>query len=53
MLSPVAGIAIIAVAVLCWFGKISWYWFVGIVVGIVLFFGKDQIVSWIRGLFGV
>ncbi|WP_343125287.1 TrbC/VirB2 family protein [Xanthomonas fragariae] len=53
ILSPVAGIAIIAVAVLCWFGKISWYWFVGIVVGIVLFFGKDQIVSWIRGLFGV
>ncbi|RBL11935.1 TrbC/VirB2 family protein [Xanthomonas oryzae] len=53
IITPVAGIAIIAVAVLCWFGKISWYWFVAIVLGIVLFFGKDQVVSWIRGLFGV
>lgn len=53
ILAPIAGIAIIAVAILCWFGKISWWWFAGIVVGIVLFFGKDQIVTWIRGLFGV
>ncbi len=53
ILAPIAGIAIIAVAVLCWFGKISWWWFAGIVVGIVLFFGKDQVVTWIRGLFGV
>ncbi|MGY0343569.1 TrbC/VirB2 family protein [Xylella fastidiosa] len=53
ILAPIAGIAVMAVAALCWFGKISWWWFVGIVIGIVLFFGKDQVVTWIRGLFGV
>jgi type IV secretion system protein VirB2 len=53
ILAPVAGIGVIAVAVLCWFGKISWWWFTGIVIGIVLFFGQEQVVTWIRGLFGV
>lgn len=53
IVAPIAGIALIAVGVLCWFGKISWWWLAGVVVGIVLVFGKDQIVTWIRGLFGV
>ena len=48
-LAPVAGIALIVVALLCFFGKISWMWLVGLIVGIVLFFGRDQIISWIRG----
>jgi type IV secretion system protein VirB2 len=53
IVSPIAGIAIIAVGVICWFGKISWFWFAGLVVGIILVFGNQQIVTWIRGLFGV
>lgn len=53
IVAPIAGIALIAVGVICWFGKISWLWFAGLVVGIVLVFGNQQIVSWIRGLFGV
>ena len=53
IVAPIAGIAIIAVGVICWFGKISWFWFAGLVVGIILVFGNQQIVTWIRGLFGV
>lgn len=53
VVTPIAGLALIAVGVVCWFGKISWMWFAGLVVGIVLVFGNQQIVSWIRGLFGV
>lgn len=53
LVTPIAGLAIIAVGVICWFGKISWMWFAGLVVGIVLVFGNQQIVTWIRGLFGV
>ena len=53
VVTPIAGIALIAVGVICWFGKISWIWFAALIVGIVLVFGNQQIVSWIRGLFGV
>lgn len=53
IVTPIVGLAVIAVGVLCWFGKISWAWFAGLVVGIVLVFGNAQIVSWIRSLFGV
>jgi type IV secretion system protein VirB2 len=53
IVAPIAGIAIIAVGVICWFGKISWFWVAGLVVGIVLVFGNQQIVTWIRGLFSV
>ncbi|WP_245217909.1 TrbC/VirB2 family protein [Pseudomonas eucalypticola] len=53
MLTPVAGIAVMAVGLLALFGRIHWMWLVGTIVGIVLVFGSDQIVTWIRGLFGV
>lgn len=53
IVTPIVGLAIIAVGVLAWFGKIAWHWFAGLVVGIVLVFGNAQIVSWIRSLFGV
>lgn len=53
LVTPIAGLALIAVGVVAWFGKISWMWFAGLVVGILLVFGNQQIVSWIRGMFGV
>ena len=53
IVTPIVGLAIIALGVLCWFGKVAWAWFAGLVVGIVLVFGNAQIVSWIRSLFGV
>lgn len=51
--TPIAGIAIIAVGVLSWFGRVSWAWFAGLIFGVVLVFGHQQIVTWLRGLFGV
>jgi type IV secretion system protein VirB2 len=53
IVTPFAGIAVIAVGSLCWFGKVSWWWLIGLVFGIVLVFGHEQVVAWIRGLFGV
>lgn len=53
IVTPIVGLAVIAVGVLAWFGKIAWSWFAGLVVGVVLVFGHQQIVSWIRSLFGV
>lgn len=52
-LTPVAVIAVMVVGALCLFGKIHWGWLLGCVGGIVLIFGSQQIVDWIRGLFGV
>lgn len=52
-LTPIAGIAIMVVGALAWFGKIHWMWLVGLIFGIVMVFGNTQILSWLRGLFGV
>jgi len=53
ILTPIAVVAVMVSGVLGWFGKISWWWLVGVVIGIVLVFGAPQIVAWIRGMFGV
>jgi type IV secretion system protein VirB2 len=53
ILTPVAVIAVMVAGVMAWFGKISGWWLVGVVIGIVLVFGGPQIVTWIRGMFGV
>jgi type IV secretion system protein VirB2 len=53
ILTPVAVIAVMVAGVMAWFGKISWWWLVGVIIGIVLVFGGPQIVAWIRGMFGV
>lgn len=53
IITPFAGIALIGVGFVCWIGKISWVWLAGLIVGIVLVFGNDQVVSWIRGMFSV
>jgi type IV secretion system protein VirB2 len=49
----VAVIAVMGSGALAWFGRISWLWFIGAIVGTVLVFGAPQIVAWIRGMFGV
>lgn len=53
ILTPVAGIGVIALGALCLFGKISWWWLVGFIIGVVLIFGADQMVAWMRSAFGV
>ena len=53
LMTPVAGIGVIGVGAACLFGQISWWWFAGVITGIVLIFGSDQIVGWVRGMFSV
>jgi len=53
ILTPIAAIAVMAAGALAWFGRISWVLAGSVMVGIVLVFGSQQIVSWIRGLAGV
>jgi len=51
ILTPFFGIAIIALGVLAWIGKIHWGWVASACVGAILVFSNDQIVSWLKGLF--
>jgi len=53
ILTPVAVIAVMALGALAWFGRVSWMHAVSGMVGIVLVFGSQQIVTWVRSLFGV
>ena len=51
--TPVAVLIVIGVGAAAAIGKISWAWVIGGIVGIAVIFGSEQIVTWIRGLFGV
>ena len=53
ILTPIAVIAVMALGAAAWFNKISWGWALAGMVGICLVFGAQQIVTWIRGMFGV
>lgn len=53
ILTPIAAAAVMVSGAMAWFGRLSWWWLVAVVIGTVLVFGGPQIVSWIRGLFGV
>jgi type IV secretion system protein VirB2 len=53
ILTPIAVVAVMALGVAAWFNKISWGWAVAGVVGIALVFGAPQMVTWVRGMFGV
>ena len=53
ILTPIAAVAVMVSGAMDWFGRLSWWWMVAVVIGTVLVFGGPQIVSWIRGLFGV
>jgi type IV secretion system protein VirB2 len=51
--TPIAIIAIMVLAIVAMAGRISWAWPIGAIVGIGVIFGAPQIVTWVRGLFGV
>ena len=53
ILTPVAIIAVMGLGAAAWFNRISWGWAITGVAGIVLVFGAPQIVTWVRGMFGV
>jgi type IV secretory pathway VirB2 component (pilin) len=52
-LTPFVPLAVAVVGILCLTGRVNWAWFGAAVVGCALFFGRDQVVSLIRGWLGV
>jgi type IV secretion system protein VirB2 len=53
LLTPVAVILVIGLGVMAMANRIAWGWVIGAITGIAVAFGAPQIVSWIRGMFGV
>jgi len=52
-LTPIAVILIMALGGMAMANRMSWGWCTGAVLGIAIAFGAPQIVSWVRGMFGV
>jgi type IV secretion system protein VirB2 len=52
-LTPVAIILIMVLGGMAMANRISWGWAIGALVGIAIAFGAPQIVTWVRGMFGV
>lgn len=52
-LTPIAIILIMVLGAMAMANRMSWSWCLMAIVGIALAFGAPQIVTWVRGLFGV
>ena len=52
-LTPVAIILIMVLGAMAMANRMSWGWCIGAILGVAIAFGAPQIVSWIRGMFGV
>ena len=52
-LTPVAIILVMVLGGMAMANRMSWGWCVGAIIGIAIAFGAPQIVTWIRGMFGV
>ena len=52
-LTPIAVILVMALGAMAMANRISWGWCIGAILGIAIAFGAPQIVSWVRGMFGV
>jgi len=52
IVQPLIALAVGIVGILCLTGRIQWPWFLAAVIGIALFFGRDQVVSLIRSWVG-
>jgi type IV secretion system protein VirB2 len=52
-LTPIAVILVMALGAMAMANRLSWGWCIGAVVGIAIAFGAPQIVTWVRGMFGV
>jgi type IV secretion system protein VirB2 len=51
--TPIAALIVIGLAIAAAVGRIAWGWVIGAIVGIAAIFGAQQIVAWIRSMFGV
>src|SRR5580700_7560892 len=52
-LTPLAIILIMVLGGMAMANRMSWGWCMGAIIGIAISFGAPQIVTWIRGMFGV
>ena len=52
-LTPVAIILVMVLGGMAMANRISWGWCLGAILGIAIAFGAPQIVTWVRGMFGV
>ncbi len=52
-LTPVAIILVMVLGGMAMANRMSWGWCLGAILGIAISFGAPQIVSWVRGMFGV
>jgi len=52
-LTPVAIILVMVLGGMAMANRMSWGWCMGAILGIAIGFGAPQIVTWVRGMFGV
>lgn len=52
-LTPIAVILVMVLGAMAMANRMSWGWCIGAIVGIAIAFGASQIVTWVRGMFGV
>jgi len=52
-LTPIAIILIMVLGAMAMANRMSWGWCLGAILGIAMAFGAPQIVTWVRGMFGV
>jgi type IV secretion system protein VirB2 len=52
-LTPIAIILVMVLGGMAMANRISWGWCIAAIVGIAIAFGAPQIVTWVRGMFGV
>lgn len=52
-LTPIAIILVMVLGAMAMANRMSWGWCLGAIFGIAIAFGAPQIVSWVRGMFGV
>src|SRR6516225_2608871 len=52
-LTPIAIILVMVLVAMAMANRLAWGWCLGAIVGIAIAFGAPQIVTWVRGMFGV
>ena len=52
-LTPIAVILVMVLGAMAMANRISWGWCIAAILGIAIAFGSTQIVTWVRGMFGV
>jgi len=52
-LTPVAVILVMVLGAMAMANRMSWGWCFAAILGIAIAFGAPQIVTWVRGMFGV